>query len=73
MTSEPDHVERMRLEDVIALCRKRIGRASAKLQAASDEHRAAADALDGALRRMAQWNHDNPDPQRSIFEELPDA
>ncbi|MEO7469809.1 MAG: hypothetical protein ABIV36_22600 [Sphingobium limneticum] len=73
MTSEPDPAERARLEDIIALCRKRVGRADEKLQAAIDEQRAAGDALDGEMRRLAQWIRDNPDPQRSIFEELPDV
>lgn len=70
MSDEPDISERLRLEELIILCRKRVDRAEAKVQAAVAERAAAGDALDGAERRLAEWHRSNPDPQGSIFEEL---
>ncbi|WP_145201351.1 hypothetical protein [Sphingobium sp. B2] len=69
MTSEPDHVERMRLEDVIALCRKRMERAEAKLRAAVTEDDEATAALIMAQGDLARWDVEHPDPQGSLFPE----
>lgn len=70
MTDEPGTDERERLEEVIILCRKRMGRADAKLAASNAERQAASDALDAAQRRLVSWHQENPDPQGSIFEGL---
>ena len=69
---DPNH-DRERLEEIIGLCAKRRARAVAKLESAQAEHTAAVAALDAARQRLAVWIIDNPDPQRSIFEEISDV
>jgi len=71
MTEQPAlHPEHERLKALVSCCQKRVSRANEKLQAASTEQFEALDALDAAAARLALWISQNPDPQRSIFEEL---
>lgn len=62
--------EKARLQEVISLCRRRVERARVKLRAAETEHADADASLSAAEQRLARWIEANPDPQRSIFEEL---
>ena len=64
---------RDRLEAIVACCRKRATRATAKAIAALDEDAAAQVALNAAEARLARWDEENPDPQGSIFEGMSDV
>ncbi|WP_088201819.1 hypothetical protein [Sphingobium sp. Z007] len=70
MEIEPRPVGPEQMEEAILLCRKRIDRAVAKVASAMTEKTAALLALEAAEHRLAAWQAANPDPQRSIFEEL---
>ncbi|MGW8202999.1 hypothetical protein [Sphingomonas sp. VDB2] len=70
MQIEPRPVAPEQMEEAILLCRKRIDRAAAKVAAALAEQASALSALEAAIHRLAAWQVANPDPQRSIFEEL---
>ncbi|EQB13252.1 hypothetical protein [Sphingobium lactosutens] len=65
-----DDGEKARLQEVISLCRRRVDRAREKLCAAQVEQADADASLLAAEQRLARWIEANPDPQRSIFEEL---
>lgn len=65
-----DDGEKARLQEVISLCRRRVDRAREKLCAAQVEQADADASLLAAEQRLARWTEANPDPQRSIFEEL---
>lgn len=70
---EPDISECERLEGLIALRRKRVGRADDKIRSAQSEKRVAETELAAAEDELAAWFVNNPDPQGSIFEELSDV
>ena len=59
--------ERERLEELIAINRKRLKRADAKLLSAKHEHAEAEAALAQARARLKKWHVDNPDPQGSLI------
>jgi hypothetical protein len=67
---DPATREKAQIEEIIGLCRRRAFRARTKLRAAEAEDAAARSALQGAEQCLARWIEANPDPQRSIFEEL---
>ncbi|MAM41715.1 MAG: hypothetical protein CL949_25140 [Erythrobacter sp.] len=67
---QPNGSEQSQIEEIIGLCRRRAFRAEEKLRAAQAELRAAYSSLSAAEQRLARWIEANPDPQRSIFEEL---
>lgn len=73
MEIEPRGVSPEQMEEAITLCRKRVERAAHKVTAAQAEQAAAAASLNAAIQRRADWQAANPDPQRSIFEELSDV
>ncbi|WP_311267473.1 hypothetical protein [Sphingobium sp. WCS2017Hpa-17] len=73
MDIEPRTVTPEQMEEAIVLCRKRVERAAGKVIAAQAEHAAAAASLNAAIQRLADWQAANPDPQRSIFEEITDV
>lgn len=59
--------ERDKLEELIAINRKRMKRADAKLLSAQHEHAEASAALAQAKAQLKKWHVDNPDPQGSLL------
>jgi hypothetical protein len=67
---EPRTITPEQMEEAILLCRKRAQRADEKVAAALAEKADATSSLEAAQQRLSDWQAANPDPQRSIFEEL---
>ncbi len=68
MSIMPDtHPDRIRLDELVAHCRKRCGRAAEKLRIAHREQADAHAALNEATRRIAAWVEANPEPQMELL------